>query len=325
MSQRQAVMDAQKAERQVDSSLLGLIGNTPTVNIFKDLYPQADVTIKLESFNPGGSIKDRVANKIIQDAESSGLLAPGDELVEATSGNTGIGIAWIGRLKGYEVTIITHDKVSKEKLALLKFYGANVIIMSSETSADSEDHYVKVARRYASQKGRFFCDQFYNHSNSLAHYQSTAPELWLQGGRNADIIICGVGSGGTLVGLSRYFRERGSKARFVVADPNGSIYHSYFSGSKYVPSSWQVEGIGSNFIPGILNDAAADEVYSVSDAEAFSACRVIRQNYSLDIGLSSGAVVATAMKILEREPNKKIMCISPDSGERYLSKLQLAE
>lgn len=317
-------MDAQIAKRQGDTGLLALIGNTPAISIFKDLYPQADVRIKLESFNPGGSIKDRVAHKIIQDAEVRGVISPGDELVEATSGNTGIGLAWIGRLKGYRVTIITPDKVSKEKLALLKFYGANVIIMSSKTSADSDDHYVKAARRYASQKGRYFCDQFYNHSNSLAHYHSTAPELWLQGGRNADMIICGVGSGGTLVGLNRYFRERGGQAKFVVADPGGSIYHSYFSGSTYAPSAWQVEGIGSDFIPGILNNEAADEVHSVSDTEAFSACGMLRQNYALDIGLSSGAVVATALKILESEPDKKIMCISPDSGERYLSKLQLA-
>jgi len=315
-------MDAKIAEKQGDSGLLALIGNTPTVSILRDLYPKADVRIKLESFNPGGSIKDRVAHKIIHDAESRRLITPGDELVEATSGNTGIGIAWIGRFKGYRVTIITHDKISKEKLALLKFHGANVIIMSSETPADSEDHYVKAARRYASQKGRFFCDQFYNKSNIEAHYHSTAPELWLQGGRNADIVICGVGSGGTLVGLNRYFRERGSRTKFVVADPQGSLYHSYFSGSTYTPSSWQVEGIGSNFIPGILNKEVADEVYSVNDAESFSACGLIRRKYALDIGLSSGAVVSTAMKILEREPDKKIMCISPDSGERYLSKLQ---
>ncbi|EBJ5652464.1 cysteine synthase family protein [Salmonella enterica] len=308
------------AEKSGDYSLLELVGNTPVVKIFSDIYPHADVRIKLESFNPGGSIKDRVASNIILDAENKGVITPGYELVEATSGNTGIGIAWIGRLKGYKVTIFTHDKVSKEKLALLKFYGANVIIMSSETSADSEEHYVNVARRYASQNGRFFCDQFYNLSNSQAHYLTTAPELWIQGGREADMIICGVGSGGTLVGINRYFRERGSHVKFIVADPKGSIYKSYFSGGKYNPSSWLVEGIGSNFIPGILNNEAADEVYSVSDNEAFSACEFVRHNYSLDTGLSSGAVMAVAIKILKIHPDKKIMCISPDAGERYISK-----
>lgn len=318
-------MDTRIREAVKGHDHLNLIGNTPVVDIFQDRYPQSQVKLKLESYNPGGSIKDRVAYQIIIDAEKKGLISMGDELVEATSGNTGLGIAWIGKLKGYKVTIITHDKVSREKLALLKFYGASVMIMSSDTPAESEDHYVNVAKRYAAQKGRYFCDQFNNHSNSQAHYNSTAPELWLQGGREADIIICGVGSGGTLVGINQFFRERGSKARFVVADPKGSIYHSYFSGSLYEPVPWRVEGIGSNFIPGILHKGAADEVYAVSDREAFSACELVRKNYSIDIGLSSGAIVATAVNIIENEGGKKIMCISADSGERYISKLQTGE
>lgn len=318
-------MDTQIDEIRKGSSLLKLIGNTPVVNILQDRYPHSDVKIKLESYNPGGSIKDRVAYQIILDAENKGHLRRGDELVEATSGNTGLGIAWIGRLKGYKVTIITHDKISKEKLALLKFYGASVIIMPSDAPVDAQDHYVNVARNYAKHQGRFFCDQFNNLSNSFAHYQSTAPELWIQGGREADIVICGVGSGGTLVGINSYFRERGSKARFVVADPQGSIYHSYFSGSVYKPTTWQVEGIGSNFIPGILHRQAADEAYPVSDSEAFAACEILRKQYAIDIGLSSGAIVATAMKIIEKEGDKKIMCISPDAGERYISKLQTGD
>ncbi|MEG1212393.1 MAG: cysteine synthase family protein [Leclercia sp.] len=318
-------MDTRIKEKVKGHDLLKLIGNTPVVDILQDRYPQSEVKIKLESYNPGGSIKDRVAYQIISDAEKKGLISLGDELVEATSGNTGLGIAWIGQLKGYKVTIITHDKVSNEKLALLRFYGASVIIMPSDAPAESKDHYVNVARGYAAQKGRFFCDQFYNSSNSMAHYNSTAPELWLQGGREADIIICGVGSGGTLVGLNQFFRERGSKARFVVADPKGSIYHSYFSGSLYEPSPWRVEGIGSNFIPGILNRSAADEVYTISDRDAFSACEIVRKNYSIDIGLSTGAIVATAINLIEKEGSRKIMCISADSGERYISKLQTGE
>ncbi|QUY46442.1 cysteine synthase family protein [Serratia plymuthica] len=304
-----------------ENSLLSLIGNTPVVNILQDKYPLADVKVKLESYNPGGSIKDRVAQKIIEDAEINGLIKPGFELVEATSGNTGLGLAWIGRFKGYRVTIITHDRVSKEKISLLKHYGANVIIMPSDAPADSDDNYVNVARRYANEKERFFCDQFFNHSNSLAHYQTTAPELWVQGGRDTDIIICGVGSGGTLMGISRYFREKGSKVRFVVADPQGSIYKSYFSGQEYLSGEWKIEGIGSNFIPGILDAGSADEVYSVSDDEAFFTCELVRKDYSIDVGLSSGAIISTAINILKNESSKRIMCIAPDSGERYLSKL----
>ncbi|MDC9588299.1 cysteine synthase family protein [Xenorhabdus sp. XENO-10] len=302
--------------------ILNLIGTTPVVNILTSVYPDSDIRIKLESYNPGGSIKDRVALKIITDAELSGKLTPGDELVEATSGNTGIGIAWIGHLKGYKVTIVTHDRISKEKLLLLKYYGANIIIMPSDAGANSEDNYVEVAKRYANQKGRYFCNQFFNYSNVMAHYSSTAPELWLQGGLNADAIVCGVGSGGTLMGIHKYFREKGSQARFIVADPIGSIYQQYFSGVEYHPVPWSIEGIGSNFIPGIIKKDAVDDIYAISDEEAFSACRLTRYHDSIDIGLSSGAVVAAAIKEIHKNPKCKIMCISPDSGERYISKFQ---
>lgn len=308
-------------ETQVKAGPLKLIGNTPVVNILNYEYPKADVRLKLESFNPGGSIKDRVALEIINDAESRRVIKPGNELVEATSGNTGIGIAWIGRLKGYKVTIVTHDKASAEKLALLKFYGASVVIMPSDAAPDSSDHYVNVAIKHASVPGRFFCDQFNNVANSHSHYKSTGPELWLQGGRDADVIICGVGSGGTLSGIKKYFREKGSAAKFVVADPIGSIYHSYFSKGSYIARSWQVEGIGSNFIPGIIRGEVVDDVIPVRDVDSFSACEFIRSRYSVDIGLSTGTAVAAAIQMLKENNSLRIMIISPDSGERYISKL----
>ncbi|AYN28303.1 cysteine synthase family protein [Buttiauxella sp. 3AFRM03] len=310
------------SERNQTCNLLNLIGNTPVVNIMTSLFPYTDIKIKLESYNPGGSIKDRVALKMITDAEESGLIEPGYELVEATSGNTGIGIAWVGRLKGYKVTIFTHDKVSKEKLALLKFYGATVFVAQADLPADSESNYLNLAKDYCSSGYRYFCDQFNNLSNTLSHYKATAPELWLQGGRDADAIICGVGSGGTLMGLSKYFREKGSKAKFIVADPIGSIYKSYFCQQKHVSSSWKIEGIGSNFIPGIINQGVVDGVFSISDDEAFNACTMIRETEALDLGLSSGAIISAAMKLAETGTAKKIMCISPDAGERYMSKLQ---
>ncbi|HBJ6962122.1 TPA: cysteine synthase family protein [Salmonella enterica subsp. enterica serovar Duisburg] len=302
-------------------TLLDLIGNTPVVNILNEEYPNADVRLKLEAFNPGGSIKDRVAYEIITDAECRGIIHPGDELVEATSGNTGIGIAWVGRLKGYKVTIITHDKISAEKLALLKFYGATVIIMPSDAPVGSDKHYVKIATEYASFLGRYFCNQFNNIVNINAHYKHTAPELWLQGGHEADIIVCGVGSGGTISGIRKYFREKGSAAKFIVADPIGSIYRSFFCEDNYVPQRWQVEGIGSDFIPGLLKKEVADDLISVSDSEAFETCKFIRYKYSIDVGLSTGTAISVAIHILKKNASLRIMIISPDSGERYLSKL----
>lgn len=310
------------ADTQRKKDILGLIGNTPVVSILNSEYPKADVRLKLEAFNPGGSIKDRVAYEIITEAEDRSIIKPGDELVEATSGNTGIGIAWIGRLKGYKVTIFTHDKISTEKLALLKYYGASVLVMPSDTPINSSDHYVNVAANYASEAGRFFCDQFNNIANTNSHYKKTAPELWRQGGSEADVVICGVGSGGTLSGIQKYFKDKGSAARFIVADPVGSIYSSYFCNDNYIPQQWCVEGIGSNFIPGILCRNMADDVVTVSDDESFSMCDFIRRNYSVDIGLSTGTAVAAAAFMLKENNSLRIMVISPDSGERYISKLQ---
>jgi len=304
-------------------NLLKLIGNTPMINIFEREFPACDIRIKLESYNPGGSIKDRVACEIINEAERQHKISPGMELVEATSGNTGIGIAWIGRLKGYKVTIVTHDRVSSEKLGLLKFYGANVIIMASDEPYGSKDHYINVAREYAKADGRYYCDQFNNCSNVDAHYKTTGPEIWLQGGKDIDAIVCGIGSGGTLMGIKKYFNAQGSQPKFIIADPVGSIYKSYFSGGEFEQASWRIEGIGSNFIPGILEQDAVSEIYSISDNIAFSTCDLLREKEGIDIGLSSGAIVATAMQLALKKGLRKIICISPDSGERYLSKLQL--
>lgn len=304
-------------------NLLKLIGNTPMIRILENEYPLCDIRIKLESYNPGGSIKDRVALEIIENAERLGSIFPGMELVEATSGNTGIGIAWIGRLKGYKVTIFTHERISKEKLDLLKFYGANVIIMDSEEPYASKKNYLNVANEYSKGHGRYFCNQFNNYSNIDAHYKTTAPEIWLQGGQDIDAVVCGVGSGGTLMGIKKYFCERGSRAIFVVADPVGSIFESFFCGNKYSPLPWKIEGIGSNFIPGILSKNAANEVIPVTDELAFSTCNILREKEGIDIGLSSGAIVAAAVKLNSKNNMEKIICLSPDSGERYLSKLQL--
>ncbi|AUH01413.1 cysteine synthase family protein [Prodigiosinella confusarubida] len=303
------------------TSLLKVIGNTPMVNILTAEFPSCDLRLKLESYNPGGSIKDRVALQIIEDAERKGDIEPGDELVEATSGNTGIGIAWIGQLKGYKVTIVTHDRISKEKLALLKYYGANVLIMPSDAPKNLIHNYVNVARKYSEIPGRYFCNQFYNESNTQAHYNSTAPELWSQM-ENIDAIVCGVGSGGTLMGIARYFREKGSTTKFIVADPVGSIYKSHVCGGDFNPSPCKIEGIGSNFIPGILKKEFIDDVMEISDEEAFSTCNLVRKNDSIDIGLSSGAIVAAAIKLLSKDMYKRVACISPDAGERYLSKFQ---
>lgn len=297
------------------------IGNTPLIEILKDRQFNSHLYVKLESFNPGGSIKDRVALRMISQCERYDKIRPGMELVEATSGNTGVGVAWIGKHKGYKVTIVTHDKISKEKLALLKHLGANVILTSSSSPAGSRTHYIEMAKEYAAVSGRYYLNQFCSPYNSEAHYFSTAPEIYQQTQGNVDVIVCGIGSGGTVMGISRYFREHAPNVKIIAIDPAGSIYHADKYSEERQPKPWCIEGVGSDFIPEIYDKKFVDEIYQVTDREAIETCHDLYTSDAVDIGLSSGAIVSVAKKIAEMALYKHIVCISPDSGERYISKL----
>ena len=297
------------------------IGNTPLIEILKQKYAGTHLYIKLESFNPGGSIKDRVALRMINQCELYNKIKPGMELVEATSGNTGVGVAWIGKHKGYKVTIVTHDKISKEKLALLKHLDANVIITTSSAPAGSSTHYIEMAKVYAAAQGRYYLNQFSSPYNSEAHYFSTAPEIYQQMQGNLDAIICGIGSGGTAMGLARYFREHAPGVKIIAIDPAGSIYHPHKYSETHQRAPWRIEGVGSDFIPDIYNKDYIDEIYQVTDGEAIEACHQLYVSDGVDIGLSSGAIMAAAEKVARMGYYKNIVCISPDSGERYISKL----
>lgn len=296
------------------------IGNTPLVEVLKKESTSTRLYLKLESWNPGGSIKDRVAFRMIDQSEKIGLITPGMELVEATSGNTGLGIAWIGKLRGYSVTIVTHDKISKEKLALMRHYGANVIIANSEAKLGTKSHFKSIAESYASEKGRFYLDQFSSPYNVEAHYFSTAPEIYNQTKGYIDLIVCGIGSGGTITGISKFFKERNPEIKIIASDPVGSIYHSDKYKTKYEPSTWITEGIGSNFIPAVYESDSVDEIYKVTDEEAIYNCNYIRNTDGIDIGLSSGANISVARNFIKEGKFKNILCICPDAGERYISK-----
>lgn len=304
------------------NSVLERIGNTPTVSLSVE-DDSVPILVKMEAYNPGGSIKDRVAMSIISQARRAGSLKQGMEIVESTSGNTGIGLALIGKAMGHSVTIITHDKISAEKAAVLKHFGAKVKLCDSTILPHDDGGYISYGKRYAKENNAFFCDQFANTHNIDAHYRGTAPELWDQGGKDCDFIVCGVGSGGTLLGMQKFFKKKCSNAKFVVADPLGSIYKHYFTQCDYHPSCFCIEGIGSNFIPSILRGAQVDEVIQVKDSEAIKACNTLRNEHSLDFGLSSGVIISAALEVKKNYPNSKIACVSPDSGERYMSKFNL--
>jgi cystathionine beta-synthase len=303
------------------NDVTALIGNTPLLHLANKKNLPSEIYIKLESYNPGGSIKDRVALRMIEQNERSGKIQPGMELVEATSGNTGISIAWIGKLKGYKVTIVTHDKISKEKLAFLRHLDANIIITNSNYDPDSPGHHRNIAREYATKTKSFFLDQFSSPFNAEAHYFTTAPEIYSQTQGNVDVIICGIGSGGTITGLSNYFKTHYPKVKIIAADPVGSIFHTIRYNDEYKPKFSCIEGIGSNFIPDIYDKDAADDIINVSDVEAISACKNIYESDAVDIGLSSGAILAVASNIACEGRFKNIVCISPDAGERYISRI----
>jgi cystathionine beta-synthase len=299
--------------------LTDAIGNTPLLQVLHQHYA-SDIYLKLESCNPGGSIKDRVAFRMIEENERQGHIKPGMELVEATSGNTGIGIAWIGKLKGYHTTIVAQDNISPEKLTLLHHLSANVIITHSTAPPHTSRHFRNVARAYANAEGRFYLDQYSSPFNAEAHFLTTAPEIYQQTRGEVGAIVCGIGSGGTLTGLSRYFKKLAPWVQIIGVEPEGSVFYA----QKYQTTAAQehspIAGIGSDFIPDIYDPEGADDIVPVSHEEALMCCRALYDSDAVDIGLSSGAVVSVAQKIAREGRYKKIVCISPDAGNRYISK-----
>lgn len=263
--------------------IMDSIGNTPMIEILKGRHPNSHLYVKLESFNPGGSIKDRVALRMISQCERYEKIRPGMELVEATSGNTGVGVAWIGKHKGYKVTIVTHDKISKEKLALLKHLGANVILTSSSAPAGSQTHYIEMAKEYSKTDGRYYLNQFSSPYNSEAHYFSTAPEIYQQTKGNVDAIVCGIGSGGTAMGLSQFFRKHAPDVKIIAIDPAGSIFHSHKYSEEHQRKAWCIEGVGSDFIPEIYDKNLVDDIYQVTDKEAIETCHNLSASDAVDL------------------------------------------
>ena len=300
------------------NNILNAIGRTPMIklnNVSKDV--KSEIYVKAEFLNPGGSVKDRTALSMIEAAEKEGLLRPGGTVIEATAGNTGVGLALAASVRGYRCIFVLPDKMSQDKINLLKAYGAEVIITPTSVAPDSPESYNGVANRLAGEiPNSFRPSQFENQNNPLAHYQSTGPEIWEDLDGKIDVFVASMGTGGTISGVAKYLKEKNPGITVVGADPEGSIL------SGDVPKSYKVEGIGEDFIPKTFNRQLVDEMVRVSDKESFNTARRLAREEGLLVGGSSGTAIAAALKYAQRlqEP-KKIVVLLPDTGRNYINKI----
>ncbi|WP_421932253.1 pyridoxal-phosphate dependent enzyme [Phenylobacterium sp.] len=316
-------MDSQPLPGPVGSAL-DLIGRTPMIELAGFDTGPCQLFIKLESANPGGSIKDRIARSMIEAAEADGSLKPGGTIVEATAGNTGLGLAQVGILKGYKLLLVVPDKMSREKIQHLRAMGVDVRITRSDVGKGHPDYYQDMALALAAGiPGAVFVNQFANPANPLAHETSTGPEIFEQMGGKLDAMVVGVGSGGTLTGLGRYFAKVSPKTEMVLADPVGSILAPLINtGETIEPGSWVVEGIGEDFIPDNCDLSLVAKAYSIPDSESIGAARDLLRKAGVLGGSSSGTLLAAALRYCrEQTTPKRVVTLVCDTGSKYLSKV----
>ena len=308
----------------VYKNALELIGNTPIVEIGCFDVNQSRLFLKLENQNPGGSIKDRIGLSMIEDAEKRGKIKPGDTLIEATAGNTGLGLALVAAKKGYRLFLVLPDKMSSEKIRHLKAMGAHIVITRSDVEKGHPEYYQDYAKRLSTEiPGAYYIDQFNNPANPRAHETSTGPEIWEQMDKRVDAIVVGVGSGGTIGGLTKYFAKVNPLVEIVLADPKGSILADFVkNGTIKKPGSWFVEGIGEDFIPAQADFALVKAAYSISDEESFQTCRTLLLREGILAGSSSGVLISAAIRYArEQSQPRRIVTFVCDSGNKYLSKV----
>ena len=304
-------------------NVLDMIGDTPMVEIKRLDAGPCRLFVKLENQNPGGSIKDRIGLSMIEAAEADGKLAPGGTIVEATAGNTGLGLALVASQKGYRLILVIPDKMSQEKIFHLKAFGAEVRTTRSDVGKGHPEYYQDVAARLARETGAFYVNQFENPANPDAHEATTGPEIWAQMDGDLDAVVCGVGSGGTITGLSRYFGRVAPDMEMVLADPEGSVLAGYIAtGEVGEAGSWLVEGIGEDFVPPVCDLSRVSEVITIGDAEAFATAGELLRAEGILAGSSTGTMLAAALRYCraQAEP-KRVVTFVCDSGDKYLSKM----
>lgn len=298
-------------------SVLQAIGHTPLIRLNKITEGlRCPIYVKMEAMNPGGSVKDRVGLAMITDAERKGQLKAGGTIIEATAGNTGVGLAMAAAVKGYRCIFVLPDKMAQEKISLLKAYGAEIVITPTNVPPNSPESYAGVADRLTREiPGAWRPNQFANLSNPEIHYRTTGPEIWQQTDGRVTVLVAGVGTGGTLSGAGKYLKERNPDIKLIGADPDGSI----LSGS--MPKSWKVEGIGEDFVPRTLDSRIVDEWICIKDADSFYSARAMARSEGLLLGGSAGTNVAAAIQYARRlGPNDLVVVIGCDTGRNYLSK-----
>ncbi len=304
-------------------NVLEMIGNTPMLRITRIDTGLCTLFVKMESLNPGNSIKDRIAVSMIDAAERDGRLKPGGRIVEATAGNTGIALALVAGQKGYQLTVVVPDKMSDEKISHLRAMGAEVVLTRSDVGKGHPEYYQDIAARISQETGAFYVNQFSNPANVKAHYETTGPEIWEQTGGNIDAFVAGVGSGGSVSGIGKYLKEKNPRCEIVLADPAGSILAPLVNEGKRIEAgSWLVEGIGEDFVPEILDLALVSKAYTVTDAEAFHAARDLLRKEGILAGSSVGTLFAAALRYCrEQRTPKRVVTLICDNGAKYLSKM----
>lgn len=288
-----------------------LIGSTPMVRLSR-FAPRGNIIAKLEFRNPGGSVKDRVGLAMIRDAEEKGLLTPGSTIIEPTSGNTGIGLACVAASRGYKTVIVMPDSMSPERIKIMEGYGAKVVLTDGKLGMKGAIE--KAEQLHRELPGSFIPGQFDNPANAKAHFDTTGPEIWNDLDGNVDFFVAGVGTGGTITGVGRYLKSKKPDVQIVAVEPAAS---PLLSGGSAAPHGLQ--GIGANFIPSVLDQTLLDRVITVTEEQAYAACRQLGRTEGLLVGISAGAALHAAKLLSEEHPNATVAVLLPDTGERYLS------
>jgi cystathionine beta-synthase len=311
--------------KAIYGNVLEAIGNTPLIALRRLDTGPCQLFLKLENQNPGGSIKDRVGLYLIQSAERAGKIKPGGTLIEATAGNTGLGLALVAAQKGYRLLLVIPDKMSQEKIFHLKAMGAEVMMTRSDVSKGHPEYYRDVAERLAREiPNSHFVNQFGNPANAKAHEETTAPEIWEQMGHELDAVVCGAGTGGTIAGLSHFFARTAPQVRLVLADPVGSGLASFATTGKLPEkmTPWLVEGIGGDSVPPVADFSRVSAAYSIADGEAFRTCRELLAREGVIAGTSTGTLLAAALRYCrEQQRPQRVVTFACDSGNKYLSKV----